>query len=235
MSNTFGTAITDLLDYVNRPVSESGARAAREINNAIRLAQRRRIFKRTERLFKVTYPANALTINLTDAAGGLPRDFQTVQLLSESGANFGLPLRIKTYDEIISELDKYQRTNVVDEFAVEGQDWDDPRRLPNFIQKIHKYYGFLVNDQFGLYPTPTQDVNLLFNLHIWLPTLEKDSDTNFFLEECYDYVTMSALAKLNLSLKHDARYPITAAELKFLWDSVEAWDGTIGNYSSETR
>lgn len=237
---TFGDLITDVLDIINRPASESRARVAREINNTISGMQRRYVFKYTERLVGFQYPANEFTIKLDPVLEGKARNYISLQLNNSITDNPGYaarqingkPLRLMTYGKLMREIHAYQRKNAVDEFA--DQILDDPRTLNTFVARTHGFFGFLLKDELGLFPTPGNAVNLMLGLNIWLPPLVNDSDTNFLLDFCYDYIMADALTRLNMSLKIDSRYSFTKDQMNTLWDSVVAWDASIENTPSET-
>lgn len=231
---TFGTAITDLLDYVNRPRAELGPAAARAINNTISLVQRRHRFKMSERLINMTYPAQELSVDMTDAGQGIPRDYMSVAIIRPDAAGVvGIPLVIRNYSELIAQADKYNRTNRADEFKEEA--FNEPYQLSTHIQRNRAYEAFLVGNRLGLYPTPQNDVNLNVHFHVWLPKLIEDDDTNFLLEFCGDYVFTRALQTLQLSLKVDKRYPVTQAELAELWETISQWDSQIRDYPGVTQ
>lgn len=230
---TFGTSITDLLDYVNRPRAELGPAAARAINNTISLMQRRHRFKMSERLINLTYPSGQLSVDLSDAGQGTPRDYLSVQLIKPDAQGImGIPLVIKNYSELTAEADKYNRTNRADEFKEEA--FNEPYQLSTHVKRNRAYDAFLVGNRLGLYPTPQNDVQLNIHFHVWLPKLVDDSDTNFLLEFCGDYVFTRALQTLQLSLKVDKRYPVTQAELADLWETVSQWDSQIRDTPGQT-
>jgi len=231
---TFGTTITDLLDYVNRPRAELGPAAARAINNTISLMQRRYRFKMSERLINVIYPATQLTLDMADAGQGIVRDYLSVSIIRPDAAGVvGIPLVIRNYSELISQADKYNRTNRADEFKEEA--FNEPYQLSTHIQRNRAFEAFQMGNRLGLYPTPQNDVNLNINFHVWLPKLVEDDDTNFFLQYCGDYVFTRALQTLQLSLKVDKRYPVTSAELADLWETVSQWDSQIQDTPGVTQ
>jgi len=230
---TFGTVITDLLDYVNRPRVELGPAAARAINNTVTVMQRRHMFKMSERLINITYPANSLTIDLADFGQGSLRDLLSIQLKRPDAQGIvGVPVVIKNYSELIAAADKYNRTNRADEFKEEA--FNEPYQLSTHIQRNRACEAFIVGNQIGLYPTPTVDTQLNVNFHCWLPKLVDDSETNFLLEYCTDYVFTRALQTLQMSIKVDKRYQITAAESADLWETISQWDSQIRNSPGST-
>lgn len=225
MANTFVTAYTDVLDYINRPAAEMATQAKREVNNAILWLQRKRAFKMSERLIRVTYPANALKINLSAACEGLLRNLLHVSMASAATDTIGKVLKITTYDRLMRERRQWQGDH---EPLPEYQAINDPSTHSNHVDSLYKYRVFQMGESdIGLYPTPTADVTLVINLHIWLPELVADADTNFFLTYAYDVLLLRALSRANLYLKEDRRVPITKEELDDAYLALVEWDASI--------
>lgn len=234
----FQELYTDLLDTINRPASDGLVAVKREINAAIMQTQRRHKFKYAERLIRLTYPANADTVNITEACDGLPRDYIVLQSLSEANAPMGQHIDFMSYGYLFNDRRNWNRTQVVgiDEYApINSPNSGDPSTHAAYVQNLHKFYAFILNKQIGLYPRPTSDVYLLLNLHVWLPKLVNPTDTNFFLDYCYDYIHMLALRKLHIFYKMDARYQVTNEEVQEAWADVQAWDGSIANFQTGTH
>jgi hypothetical protein len=155
--------------------------------------QRLHKFKFSERLVEITYPANTLQLELTGACEGTPRDFISIQQLSGT-QKFGSKLKLLTYLDVVNRRGTYANRYQADtaESVVTHS---------TFVNEIRGYDAFLVNNALGLYPTPTVDINLLVNLHIWLPELAEDEDTNFFSEFAYDLVVDMTVDRMNFYLK----------------------------------
>lgn len=228
--STFIQIASDLLSYINRPSGEMLVHAKREINLAIMDTQRKRAFKLTERIADLTYPSGAFTVSLNGVCDGTIRDFIAVQLKTAAGDVIGKPLKFRSYQNIINERANWDRTQTAPDLYVE-----DPLQPQvnaghaNFVRINSSYDAFVVNNQFGLYPKPaTTDTNLQLFVHVWLPLLVDDSDTNFFLTFAYDYILLLALRRMHLFMKVDTRYAVTDAELAKLLDSLTTWDGSIG-------
>ena len=207
-----------LLDYVNRPSSELAAQAKREINNALYWVQRQHEFKYTERLISVTYPANTLQLELTGACEGTPRNWLNVQLLGKSGATTGTLLSFLSYNDLQQERLTFQKSwNQVDNEACHS----------TFVNSNHLYKCFLISTALGLYPTPSTDVELLVNMHVFLPRLVEDTDTNFLLEVGFDFVIDLALSRMNMYMKEDARVPVSDSALSKSLEALFQWDSQI--------
>lgn len=60
-----------------------------------------------------------------------------------------------------------------------------------------------------------------------------DHPTDFFLEDCEDFMLLRSIVELNFFLKEDQRVPISAAALKDSWESVLAWDASLVKTTSD--
>lgn len=223
MAITLLDARTALLDYVNRPSSEMASQADREINNALYWVQRQHEFKYTERLIKVVYPANTLQLELTGACEGMPRNWLNLQLLSTVDDNTGLLLSVTSYNEIQQERLAFQRS---------WNETENPGSFSTFVTDAHQYRAFLTNAAFGLFPIPTVDLNVLVNLHIFLPRLVDDVSTNFLLEVGFDFIIDKALSRMNMYLKEDARVPVSEEQMAKDFESLVQWDSQIRRTSN---
>ena len=223
MAITLLDARTALLDYVNRPSSEMASQADREINNALYWVQRQHEFKYTERLIKVVYPANTLQLELTGACEGMPRNWLNLQLLSTVDDNSGLLLSVTSYNEIQQERLAFQRS---------WNETENPGSFSTFVTDAHQYRAFLTNAAFGLFPIPTVDLNVLVNLHIFLPRLVDDVSTNFLLEVGFDFIIDKALSRMNMYLKEDARVPVSEEQMAKDFESLVQWDSQIRRTSN---
>jgi len=222
----FSDVCADVLDYIARPSSEMLTSVKREVNNTILWAQRKRAFSLAERLIDITYPTGQIAVDISSACDGTPRDYQSIQLMSTSGGSgYGNLLYLRTFNSIMQELFKYQRRNTRDEF--EEVPVNDPVTYANYVQIHHQYYAFIVGHKLGLYPMPTTDVPLRVNLHVFLPRLVSDADTNFFLDQAYDFVILKTILRMSILFKTETRYPVDEKEVVDAWDSVCEWDSSM--------
>jgi len=228
MSYTFKDVTDSLLDHINRPTSEMLATCQREVNAVLLWMQRKHKFQFTERLVTITYPANTLFIDLVTACEGRPRDFVTAQVLSSDTSVSGRAIAIRRYSEIIARKDKLQRGRVDMPWGVEDN-MTDP--LISTYDKDLKVYSdsslFLSGQRLGYFAQPAQDRFILLNLHIWLPNLVEPTDTNFLLENCFDFIILKSLRRMNILLKEEARTMVTDSELQEGWDSCLQWDSQV--------
>lgn len=206
-----------ILAYIHRPASEMRERVITEINLAKRSIERLHEFKYAERLVRIVYPANTLTLTLTGACEGSLRNLLSAQLLANADATNGQVLKTVTYNSLIQEKLKF-------EF---GQHPNAERTYAEAINSHSAYKLFLMSNAIGLYPTPTSDVNLLLNLSIWLPDLAEDEDTNFFLEFAEDLMIDKTLDRLSVFLKDDARLSVTKAQIAEGLEALFQWDSQI--------
>ena len=218
MPITLLDAQTALLDYVNRPASEMAAQAKREINNALSWVQRQHEFKYTERLISVLYPANTLTMELTGACEGYPRNWLSFQELATASDTSGQLLELTSYAQIQAERGKFQRR-----FGSP----DAEHSHQEFTSDVHARRVFLSDKGFGLYPTPVADVTLLINLHVILPRLSEDTDTNFLLDFGFDFIIDKALSRMNMFMKEDVHVPVSEEQMAKDFESLIQWDSQI--------
>lgn len=224
---TFSDAYGDILDYINRPASEMLTQAKREIRNTLLWMQRIHKFQMCERLVRLTYPASQVTVDITEACDGRPRDFLNFQLLGSATSTSGSFLKAKTYNELMQERFKYERSKDPTGNEFRDSTPEDDQTFANHVRSFSDGYVFLSGKNIGLFPTPTVDKYLLINLHVWLAELSADDDTNFLLENCYDFVLLKSLKRFNIYLKDEGRLPITNEEVTDGWVSVTQWDSEV--------
>lgn len=230
----FSDIYEDVMDTINRPTTETLVLAAckRRINDAIRIMQRRRAYRKTERLVAITYPANALTVNVTAFCGGTIRDLICVQLLGTADAKSGTVLPYKSLTQLLGAKQKYQNLNTPGNI----NEWEfitEQFGHETYASRVHRYYVFLMNGEIGLYPTPTTDTFLLLFGHVWLPDLSADADTNFFLDFGYDLVHDFAVHRMCAYLKQDNRLQFTKEEFALGLDALDLLDSQMSeNYTS---
>lgn len=229
MANTFEDAYTRLMGLVNRPTSELDvlAEAKASINDAILQLQRNHAYHYTERLFDFTYPAASLQVDLQDICSGNLRDIHTIQIISDATANGGPILEYYSYNQIQVMRRRYQRTHPA---------WSAAEELDYIVSEIghetytgrqNRYLFFRMGANIGLYPTPTVDVQLLLNAHIWLTPLVADEDTNFFLDYAFDLVCIMALKRMGIYMKEDNRFSMTQEEIIQLTSTLITWDSQV--------
>jgi len=226
---TFENVTDSLLDHINRPELEMLATCQREVNAVLLWMQRKHKFQFSERLVTITYPANTLYVELVNACEGRPRDFITAQVLASSTSTSGKALQIRRYSEIIARKDKLQRGRVDSPWETESSHITDPS-ISTFDRDMKVYAEsclFLSGTRLGYFAQPQNDRFLLLNLHIWLPELVNPTDTNFLLENCYDFIILKCLRRMNILLKEEARTMITDAELQEGWESCLQWDSEV--------
>ncbi len=138
---------------------------------------------------------------------------------------------MRTYTQIQTAKMKFQssrgRTDIEPDYNAEWTYLCENLGFENYTTRVHRFVAFRMGGKFGLYPTPTQNVNIMLNCHIWLPLLEEDDDTNFFLEYGYDVVMAIATKKMSLYMKEDDRFDITEKELEVAVSTLIQWDSQV--------
>lgn len=222
----FITIVTDVLDYVNRPSSELLSQAKREVNLAILWLQRKQVMKMTERLIKLTYPANTLFINLSAACEGKVRNLINVQKLSSIEQNVGVGIRIESYDLALRERMKFQgRWESINQEEIIDPPADFHGEFTSDVQRV--VFCLVGENNVALYPTPQQETYYAINLNIWLPLLSADADTNFLLVYAYDLILMRAVRTMSVYLKEDNRQTFTGQEFADAFQAFKEWDASI--------
>lgn len=227
MSTTLADIRGVVIDYINRPQNESQDRVDAAINRTIDGLQRKHRFTMSERLVRLTYPANSLHVNVADVLGGKIRNLFDAQLVSGT-SNTGKVLRISSYSALTRLLNKQQRLSTVDETLENSLDYLDTLRAGS------DYSVFLIQGNIGLYPTPQADVTLVVGANIWLNKLVEDDDTNFFLDYCEEYIVLKTLYTLNTLFKTENRNQINANEVQQAYEDCMAWDSQITSTPGET-
>ena len=229
MATTFLNAYTRLMGLINRPVSETTvlAEAKAAINDAIDQLQRNHAYHYSERLFNFTYPAATQQVNLQNICGGVLRDIHTIQIIANESAYGGPILEYMSYNQIQMKRRKYQREHPV---WNANEEWDyvtNENGHEEYTSRQNRYLFFRLGENIGLYPVPTEDVQLLINAHIWFIPLVDDDDESFFLTFAYDVVMTLALKRMNVYMKEDNRFGMTEQEIASTLQTLIAWDGQV--------
>lgn len=69
--------------------------------------------------------------------------------------------------------------------------------------------------------------NLYFYAVKWLPRLVADEDTNFLLEQAFDFLMYRSILELNFFIKEDERFQVSKVMLEDAWQSVITWDASL--------
>ncbi len=76
-------------------------------------------------------------------------------------------------------------------------------------------------------------VVVTFDITKWLDDYSDDADTDFFLDECRDWLLLRTMWQLNFFLKEDVRVPVSQHLLNSAWHAVIAWDSNLVFDSAE--
>jgi hypothetical protein len=79
----------------------------------------------------------------------------------------------------------------------------------------------------GLYPTPSAAVNLMITYNGKLNKLVNDTDTNFFLDDCSDFIITKALQKMFLYLKDRNSAVALNDQIAAEWETLKSWNNNI--------
>lgn len=90
-------------------------------------------------------------------------------------------------------------------------------------------YFFRWGQNVGLDPFPSSESPVMVYLDVvqWMPAYSGAVTTDFFLEECQDWMLFRTIQILNSFLKEDRRVQITAAIVDDAWRSVVQWNESL--------
>lgn len=93
---------------------------------------------------------------------------------------------------------------------------------------------FLVRDTNTMYLTPadptgyiSDPVTIKMDVVRWLPEYTADTDTDFLLTDCTEYMLFKTVTLMQPFMKEDVRVPLAAAQLEQAWRTVIAWDSQL--------
>ena len=84
-----------------------------------------------------------------------------------------------------------------------------------------------------LYATPLDATTLgsTYSIHFsglkWLPAYSAGTETDFLLDNCFDWMMYKCISELNFFLKEDERVSITEAVLEKHWNAVIKWNNEL--------
>jgi hypothetical protein len=231
---TFLEAQTELLSYANRPIAEPGMqdRAKSCINDAILFSNRSCNFKYAERAASVVYPAGASYVDLGSLCDGKVLGLVTIQRVL--GTNFyGQPLELVSFEKL--HMKRFNGFRAQTAYDVEisnpqaniNNGYDTTNRYDLGIQATDGYVPFLLGKGMGLYPTPSAAVNLMITYNGKLNKLVNDTDTNFFLDDCSDFIITKALQKMFLYLKDRNSAVALNDQIAAEWETLKSWNNNI--------
>lgn len=219
----FKEAYTALLDMANKSGDSQFENAAkREINSACFRAARKHAFAYQKKLVEITYPAGTEEVSLSSLISEKPSG--VISAKTESGR----PLKVKTYDELRAwalEREEVQPNRIDLDYLDPG--FSELRSFSTFLQQTYGQVLYLNGSLIGLVPPPSDDLKLKLHINTVPDELSADSDTNFFLEHCWDYILLSALQRFNLYLREEQRFPVTREMVMEEWEDLLRWDATV--------
>lgn len=213
---TFKEAYEALLDIAHRSNEQFIPSAKREINAACLRAARKHPFVMLQEVAPVIYPGGQSSVSLTDLLGK-----RFGGLISASLAS-GAELKVVTYAQYRAWA---QEIDDASPLALRQSPVGDQTSCP--ITNIYGQVLVLQGANISLKPVPTNPISLVLLVSTLPEPLVGDSDTNFFLSHCWDYILLSALNRYNLYLKEDDRFPVTHAAMSEEWDGLLTWDASL--------
>lgn len=195
----------------------------RAINQARKAAERMHRFE-CARDSVVVRSVNASLGGLLSSAVSLRNQGRPVEIRTIERAYLGYSDNVGQFQiEILSRDADMRDTNRA---SLKLQANDDAREYPGPITAPYR----LVRHNDLIYISPysasssTTERDVFMDVVLWLPDYVKDTDTDFFLKHCEDYMLMRAVYQLNFMLKEDQRVVISAKAMEAAWDSVLAVD-----------
>ena len=200
------------------------------INGARKFSERIYDFELNRVPAKVTvdFAAGAAITSVTDMNGTALSVKTIKQAFVPYGAN-AMPVRFISRDAYVERIartfkDSYNPTQV-----------DPDSNLPVSEITLVRFGStlFLSPNTPDSYGTPGA-TNIIVYLDVikFLPDYTLDADTDFFLDQCYDYLAFRTLETLNAFLKEDQRIPVSTKLMAAAWKSVVEWDQNLVQLSS---
>lgn len=72
-----------------------------------------------------------------------------------------------------------------------------------------------------------QTTDVALDVTRWMPDYTEDSDEDFFLVDCADFMLMRTIYQLNLFLKEDQRVALDANVMNEMWNAIKMWNNSI--------
>lgn len=235
----FAQAKLDLLDYVNRPPDEKVGGingdltmldiAGREINKAVRWANRRYNWKYTEKVVTFTYPSGCNFIRLSQVCTHTVLGVKSADLVTAQGKLFGSPIRVTSFADLEQERFAHDEESSFDHH----QDLDlsqverSQESFTTWVSQNYRHYLYCMGEELGLFPVPKSNTIVRLYFNALLKPLLSDGDTNFFLTIGWDWTQSRAAHRLGIYLKEDTRFGVTDAQMTDEWESMINWDEQI--------
>jgi hypothetical protein len=206
-----------ILNYLRRPEDEIGDEVNSAINRVCKRAASMHDFVVLEQRVEGTYTSLAVTVPLSTLFSSVSvRTVKSVQLLANTGDDYGDPLKIISY----TELQKFRQRQ------------RDAAGGTASVLPYSTYIAFIQGDSnlaenLGLYPVPDGTRYLLGEVSTWPTELSADTDTNFLLTNFPNYVLFAVCAELFFYLRSDDRAKFTDEAVTREWQYVLNWDAKL--------
>lgn len=210
---TFLEAVTFILGATRR-ASSFTAVAKLCINLAVKEATQLGAFNCVEDKEDITYPAS--TESITWGSTFLPnaQNIKAIYILGTDGKPSS-KVNIFSYQRVLE--DELPRSEA-ERLLFDAQN-----------SETTTYKAFIRGTTLGLYPEPTEAVNLRVLFNTKLPTLVADADTNILLEHCEMLVLNLALQKCNVYIAEDEQFPVSERTIQRSLAAAQQWDNQFAN------
>lgn len=234
---TFGVFKKMIAAYMNRDLVTFTVNdvdlIARAVNQARRWAERQHNFeysRTSARIDKLHFTDGALlSLTVEDLNQVVPVSVKVIEraFLPFSDGSGWFPVDVVSRDKHMQRVKRHY-DNVLT---------TDPKKMPE-TQKLSFWTIVRWGDRVYVSPADSdalggETVVLRMDVVKWLPEYANDSDNDFFLDFCEDFLKFRTIYELNFMLKEDLRISISASALQDSWKTVKAWDASIIDGSSE--
>lgn len=201
-------------------------------NMARRWAERQRNFelcRTTAQVTNVHYTNGALltTATLKGTATAVLVKAVEKAFLPFSDGSGEFPIDVITRAKHVEKIQRYYQKQ-----ATTTPEDSDPTNYSSTFALVR--HGDLI------YITPSDStalgsatITVYLDIVKWLPEYSGDSDTDFFLDYCSDFMLLRTVHMLNFLIKEDLRMPVSKDEMAVAWQSVIAWDSSMIMNSAE--
>lgn len=203
------------------------------INSARKFSERLRDFEnnRVEAKVTVNLTTGALISAITDLSGNA----LSVKTIKSAGVPYGtdsiMPIALLSRDAHLGRLSReFASTPTAPQASEQGTIEMSEISLVRMGQKIY----LSPNDPQTYGDNVSTTVVVYMDVIKFLPDYSGDSDSDFFLEHCYDYLVLRTVQQLNAFLKEDQRLPFSTKLMEEAWRSVVEWDNNMVVGSTDT-
>lgn len=202
---------------------------ARAVNMARKSSERRRDFEmsRTQAQLSVSLTTGAalsgavLTSNGTTAVS-----IKTILKgwVPDVNGNLYYPIRVISRTKYVAMVGR----------ALANHDFERAPATDNYLEFVPSS-PFLVREAESVFLAPASTtaygnptaVVVKMDVIKWLDDYVDDTDTDYFLEHCEEYMLLKTASLLQPFVKEDIRMPLLVAQLNESWKTVVSWDSQL--------